>query len=124
MFFTSGLISGWTDVTPYVDTARGGQIVITRGPNRVESPLIRPAGPRRLMWAPGRPPARGSGGSQPTAAGQQRNAASLPGAAPSRPPSPAAPPSASSPSPPPPPAAASQPPPRTPCPPSPPSTSC
>src|SRR5260221_3923443 len=41
MFFTSGLIGGWTDVTPYVDTAGGGQIVITRGANRVESPVIR-----------------------------------------------------------------------------------
>src|SRR5258708_21122349 len=41
MFFTSGLIGGWTDVTPYPDTAGGGQIVITRGANRVESPVIR-----------------------------------------------------------------------------------
>ncbi len=41
MFFTSGLIGGWTDVTPYADTAGGGQIVITRGANRVESPVIR-----------------------------------------------------------------------------------
>src|SRR5258708_3659565 len=40
MFFTSGLISGWTDVTPYVDTAGGGQIVITRRASRVEPPVI------------------------------------------------------------------------------------
>src|SRR5260370_14756446 len=40
-FFTSGLGAGWTDITPYVDTAGGGQIVITRGASRVESPVIR-----------------------------------------------------------------------------------
>src|SRR5258707_632437 len=33
--------SAWTDVTPYVDTAGGGQITITRGSSRVESPVIR-----------------------------------------------------------------------------------
>lgn len=38
MMFTS---SAWTDITPYYDAAGGGQVTITRGSNRVESPVIR-----------------------------------------------------------------------------------
>src|SRR5260221_11807309 len=33
--------SSWADVTPYYDSAGGGQIQITRGSSRGESPAIR-----------------------------------------------------------------------------------
>ncbi len=33
--------SGWTDITPYADFSGGQQATITRGSNRVESPVIR-----------------------------------------------------------------------------------
>jgi hypothetical protein len=35
------VLTGWTDITPYADFSGGNQATITRGSNRVESPVIR-----------------------------------------------------------------------------------
>jgi hypothetical protein len=35
------VLTGWTDITPYADFSGGQQVTITRGSNRVESPVIR-----------------------------------------------------------------------------------